>query len=170
MTDRPIVSESSVAPGILARRARPWRPAVVAPRPVRGRAGPGAVLGRLDVGEHKGDAGQDQDGLGHVFLRHHPDQDEDRPPPERQELRRVISSQAKGNPLAASAAAKVSAVTLTSATKATVRYTITIGGQPALANQKGVAVLQAGTWKVGDQSFCALFALEQTKTPACPSK
>ena len=82
----------------------------------------------------------------------------------------VINSQAKGNPLASSAAAKVSAVTLTSATKATVRYTITVGGQPALVNQKGVAVLQAGTWKVGDQSFCALLALEQTKTPACPSK
>jgi hypothetical protein len=82
----------------------------------------------------------------------------------------VISSQAKGNPLASSAAAKVSAVTLTSATKATVRYTITIGGQPALSNQKGVVVLQGGTWKVGDQSFCALLALEQTKTPACPGK
>ena len=82
----------------------------------------------------------------------------------------VIKAQAAGNPMAGTAAAKVLKVTLTSPTKATVRYTITIGGQPALSNQTGQAVLQGGTWKVGDNSFCALLALEQTKTPACPSK
>jgi hypothetical protein len=82
----------------------------------------------------------------------------------------IINAQATGNPMSKTAGAKVSAVTLTSATKATVRYSITLGGMPALSNQKGVAVLQGGTWKVGDQSFCALLALEQTKTPACPSK
>jgi hypothetical protein len=82
----------------------------------------------------------------------------------------VINAQASGNPMAKTAGAKVSAVTLTSATRATVRYSITLGGQTALPNQKGEAVLQGGTWKVGDQSFCALLALEQTKTPACSSK
>jgi hypothetical protein len=64
----------------------------------------------------------------------------------------------------------VLSVSLTSKTQAKVRYTITLGGQPALSNQTGVAVLQGGTWKVGDQSFCALLALEQAKASACASK
>ncbi len=81
----------------------------------------------------------------------------------------VIKSQAS-NTMSESSGAKVLSVTVTSKTQAKVRYTITLGGQPALSNQTGVAVLQDGTWKVGDQSFCALLALEQTKTPACPTK
>jgi hypothetical protein len=81
----------------------------------------------------------------------------------------VINAQAS-NPMSKSSAAKVLSVTVTSKTQAKVRYTITLGGQAALSNQTGVAVLQDGTWKVGDQSFCALLALEQTKTPACPTK
>jgi hypothetical protein len=81
----------------------------------------------------------------------------------------VIDAQAS-NPMSESSGAKVLSVSVTSKTQAKVRYTITLGGQPALANQAGVAVLQGGTWKVGDQSFCALLALEQTKTPACSKK
>jgi hypothetical protein len=30
-------------------------------------------------------------------------------------------------------------------------------------------VFQAGTWKVSDSSFCTLLALEQVKSPECPS-
>jgi hypothetical protein len=78
----------------------------------------------------------------------------------------VINQQAS-NSMSKSSGAKVLSVSVTSKTQAKVRYTITLGGQPALSNQTGVAVLQGGTWKVGDQSFCALLALEQTKTPAC---
>lgn len=80
----------------------------------------------------------------------------------------VIKGQA-GNPLSKSVTAKVSKVTLTSATVASVKYSLDLGGQPALSNVVGKAVLQKGTWKVGDQSFCALLALEQTKVPACSS-
>jgi len=79
----------------------------------------------------------------------------------------VIKSQA-GSPLSKSVTATVASVTLTSATKAKVKYSLDLGGQPALANQTGIAVLQAGKWKVGDQSFCALLALEQTTAPDCP--
>ncbi len=78
----------------------------------------------------------------------------------------IIDAQASSS-LAKSVAAKVSAVTVTSATKAKVHYSLTLGGMPALTNQTGVAVLQGGTWKVGDQSYCGLLALEQVKTPAC---
>ena len=67
----------------------------------------------------------------------------------------VIKSQGS-SPLSKSVSATVASVTLTSATKAKVKYSLDLGGKPALANQTGVAVLQAGTWKVGDQSFCAL--------------
>ncbi|HEY3952045.1 MAG TPA: hypothetical protein VGM53_01605 [Streptosporangiaceae bacterium] len=47
------------------------------------------------------------------------------------------------------------------ATQATVSYDIVVSGTPALSNKKGVAVKEAGTWKVGDQSFCGLLQLEK---------
>ncbi len=75
-----------------------------------------------------------------------------------QVLAPVIKSQASG--LAASASAKVISVTVQSATQATVVYDIVVSGQTALANQKGVAVYQNGTWKVGLASFCGLLTLE----------
>ena len=78
----------------------------------------------------------------------------------------VIDSQAS-SPISKSVTATVASVTLTSKTKAKVKYSLDLGGMPALSNQTGIAVLQGGTWKVGDQSFCALLALEQTKAPGC---
>jgi hypothetical protein len=81
----------------------------------------------------------------------------------------VIKAQAS-SPLASSATAKVTKVTVTSATQAQVVYSILVGGASALPNQKGVAVKQGGTWKVGDQSFCSLLGIENggnsTKLPA----
>jgi hypothetical protein len=63
-------------------------------------------------------------------------------------------------PLASGIGAKVTNVTVTSATKAAVTYNLTSsGGSALLSNQKGVAVYQDGTWKVGDQSLCGLFRL-----------
>ena len=55
--------------------------------------------------------------------------------------------------------AKVTGVTLTSATTATVKYNLTSAGSTLLSNQTGTAVYQDGTWKVGDASLCALFRL-----------
>ena len=78
----------------------------------------------------------------------------------------VIRAQA-GSGLAATASAKVSKVIVTSSKQATVKYSILIGGSPALANQSGVAVYQGGTWKVGLASFCGLLTLENSgKTPS----
>ena len=71
----------------------------------------------------------------------------------------MIEAQAQSG-LAKSASAKVTAVSVTSPTKATVKYDIFLAGKPALTNQAGQAVYQDGTWKVGDASFCALLALE----------
>jgi hypothetical protein len=76
----------------------------------------------------------------------------------------------EANPLAKSVAAKVSKVTVAPSGKsATVVYTVTLGGKPALSNEKGQAVLQNGTWKVGTSSFCTLLKLESVSTPACSS-
>jgi len=75
-------------------------------------------------------------------------------------------------PLASSLAAKVTGVTVTSATAATVSYNITTtSGSSLLSGQKGTAVYQDGTWKVGDASLCALFKLVPggTVPAACSS-
>ena len=81
----------------------------------------------------------------------------------------IIRAQA-GSGLASTASAKVTKVTVESATQAQVAYNILIGGQTALSNQKGVAIYQNGTWKVGLASFCGLLALENngstSKLPA----
>ncbi len=63
-------------------------------------------------------------------------------------------------PLANGIGAKVTNVTVSSATKAAVTYNLTSSsGGALLSGQKGVAVYQDGTWKVGDESLCGLFRL-----------
>ena len=64
------------------------------------------------------------------------------------------------SPLSQSTTAKVSAVTITSDTEATVTYSILMSGQVVLPDQTGQAVLENGLWKVGAASFQALLALE----------
>jgi hypothetical protein len=82
----------------------------------------------------------------------------------------VIQAQ-NSSSLASSATSAVSAVTLESPTQAKVTYSILVGGTPALKNQPGGSVLQNGTWKVGDQSFCALLTLENNgKAPSACAK
>jgi len=73
-------------------------------------------------------------------------------------------------PGASSASAKVTKVTVTSATQAIVIYNILLLGSPVLSNQKGVAVLEGGTWKVGDASFCSLLTLENSGKPPAVCK
>lgn len=86
-----------------------------------------------------------------------------------QAFAKLIKAQA-GSTLAASATAKVVRVSMVSPAKARVTYSILVGGQPMLTNQAGVAVLQDGTWKVGDSSFCGLLALENGgKTSGLPA-
>jgi hypothetical protein len=74
-------------------------------------------------------------------------------------LAAVIRAQST-NPLAKTATAKVTHVTLTGTNQASVTYSILVGGQTGLPNQPGVAVYQSGVWKVGLVSFCALLKIE----------
>ena len=70
----------------------------------------------------------------------------------------AISSLSK-IPLASGLGAKVTSVTVNSATSATVTYNLVSGSSTLLTGQKGTAVYQDGTWKVGDASLCGLFKL-----------
>lgn len=64
------------------------------------------------------------------------------------------------------ASVEVSAVTITSPEAADVKYTILVGGTPALPDQTGQAVLQDGVWKVSAQTFVALLTLQGMAPPA----
>lgn len=86
-----------------------------------------------------------------------------------QQFASVIKSQASSG-LASQVSAKVTKVTLVSATQAKVTYSILEGGKTVLPNQTGVAVFLDGTWKVGVASFCGLLALENGgKTSKLPA-
>lgn len=74
-------------------------------------------------------------------------------------LAAVIKAQST-NPLAATASAKVSHVTLTGTSQASVTYSILVSGQAVLKGRQGIAVYQDGVWKVGLASFCDLLKLE----------
>jgi hypothetical protein len=65
-------------------------------------------------------------------------------------------------PLASGLSSKVDSVSVTSATKATVKYDLSALGQTVATNATGTSVLQDGTWKVGDDVFCGL--LTQAKS------
>jgi hypothetical protein len=80
---------------------------------------------------------------------------------------RSTLSQATTESLAKSAGVTVSKVTLDSPNKATVVYTILLGGSPVLTNSTGYAVRENGTWKVSGATFCALLTLQITPPPAC---
>lgn len=84
------------------------------------------------------------------------------------EFSSAIQAQASST-LAKRTKAQVVSVTLTSPSRATVVYTILLGGQPVLVNRKGTAVLVDGAWKVGDRSFCQLLGLQAQVPPACSS-
>jgi hypothetical protein len=72
------------------------------------------------------------------------------------------------NPLAQNVTATVSSVTLQGADNAKVVYVVKFGGT-SLPKQTGTAVLENGTWKVGDASLCKLVALGGTTPATCKS-
>ena len=75
-----------------------------------------------------------------------------------------------GSSFASAASAKVTNVTVTSPTQASVTYDILVGGTPELTNQKGTAVYEDGVWKVGVSSFCSLASLANGgKTTGLPA-
>ncbi|MDX6422244.1 MAG: hypothetical protein QOG28_6864 [Trebonia sp.] len=60
------------------------------------------------------------------------------------------------SPLAAAVTSKVDSVSLSSATEAKVKYDLSAAGTTVASGASGTAVLQNGTWKVGDDVFCGL--------------
>jgi hypothetical protein len=81
----------------------------------------------------------------------------------------VLKAQAS-SPQGATASAKVTKVTVITSSEAQVTYDILLSGTPVLSNQKGIAVFQDGTWKVGVASFCGLLTLESGgKTSSLPA-
>jgi hypothetical protein len=60
------------------------------------------------------------------------------------------------SPLAAAVTSKVDSVSLSSATEAKVKYDLSAAGTTVASGASGTAVLQDGTWKVGDDVFCGL--------------
>ena len=60
------------------------------------------------------------------------------------------------SPLAQAVSSKVDSVSVTSATKANVKYDLTAAGTSVASGQTGTSVLQNGVWKVGDDVFCGL--------------
>ncbi|HEX4399442.1 MAG TPA: hypothetical protein VH136_17515 [Trebonia sp.] len=60
------------------------------------------------------------------------------------------------SPLAQAVSSKVDSVSVTSATKANVKYDLTAAGTAVATGQTGTSVLQNGVWKVGDEVFCGL--------------
>jgi len=60
------------------------------------------------------------------------------------------------SPLAQSVSSKVDSVSVTSATKANVKYDLTAAGTAVATGETGTSVLQDGVWKVGDDVFCGL--------------
>jgi hypothetical protein len=84
-----------------------------------------------------------------------------------QQFAMVINAQ-QSSPLAKESAAQVSQVKLTNPQTATVTYTVTLAGKPALKNTTGTAVKSGGNWLVSAASFCQLLKLEGTAPPSCP--
>jgi hypothetical protein len=52
----------------------------------------------------------------------------------------------------------ISSISTTSASTAEVRFSILVGGEPAVSEQTGKAVLQDGEWKVAAETFLAVLA------------
>ena len=70
------------------------------------------------------------------------------------------------SPLAQQVSSKVDSVSVTSATKANVKYDLTAAGTSVATGQTGTSVLQNGVWKVGDDVFCGLLRQEKATVPS----
>jgi hypothetical protein len=78
----------------------------------------------------------------------------------------VIDAMARSS-VAREASSTVQKVDHIGRSTASVQYTLFLGSAPVLVDQTGTAILQGGTWKVGDSTFCALLSVEQVRAPGC---
>lgn len=65
------------------------------------------------------------------------------------------------------ASVTVSKVTVTSANRATVVFSVLLNNSPVLPNQTGYAIRENGTWKVAGTTFCGLLTAQGSPPPAC---
>jgi hypothetical protein len=89
-----------------------------------------------------------------------------------QQVEAFVEAQAKTSfgAAATGSTATISSVTITSPTRATVRYEVLLLGTPLLKNQVGTAIYLDGVWKVAVASFCGLAYLEYPKgSPQLPA-
>jgi hypothetical protein len=81
---------------------------------------------------------------------------------------RAAIEQFATNPLQQQVSAKVTQVTFNSPTEAMVTYDVSLNGTVALPAALGKAVLEGGTWKVAQASFCSLLSLAASgPVPGC---
>jgi len=74
------------------------------------------------------------------------------------------------SPLTKGLSVSVTGVSLLTATKAKVQFSLLMSGKVLLAGQSGYALLQGGTWKVAADTLCGLLSLQGTGVPpACTS-
>lgn len=84
-------------------------------------------------------------------------------------------SSLSSTPLASGLTSKVDSVSVTSSTKAAVKYDLSALGQTVATGATGSSVLENGIWKVGDDVFCGLlteaktFGLSVTVPSVCKS-
>lgn len=72
------------------------------------------------------------------------------------------------DPRTKQASAKVTSVSVTSPSQATVNYQVLLNGTVALPSAVGTAVNENGVWKVSDSTMCGLFGLMGgAKVPGC---
>ncbi|NML54449.1 hypothetical protein HHL19_24425 [Streptomyces sp. R302] len=83
-----------------------------------------------------------------------------------EEMEAVLAAFA-GNPQAAATGAEVTDVAFTSASGADVTYDLLVGGNPALPDSRGTAVLQDDTWKVSVKTLCGLVKLSGVAVEGC---
>lgn len=64
-------------------------------------------------------------------------------------------------------AAKVNNITINTASKGTVTYTVYLNSAPVLTNQTGTALKENGNWVVSDSTLCGLIKIVETTPKIC---
>ncbi|MEU2509750.1 hypothetical protein ABZ621_34330 [Streptomyces sp. NPDC007863] len=83
-----------------------------------------------------------------------------------EEMEAVLAAFAD-NPQAVATSAEVTDVAFTSSSGADVTYDLLVGGNPALPDSRGTAVLQDDTWKVSVKTLCGLVQLSGVTVEGC---
>ena len=82
------------------------------------------------------------------------------------EFRQTLDAEGKTT-YAKEASVTVSKVSVTSANRATVTFSVLLNKSPILPNQSGYAIREGGHWKVAGATFCALLTAQGNPPAAC---